>query len=79
MTTVSIYGQDVELIEIPDDETVLDVIVLTRTVWHNEDGNLEDALQLVSSPNTTSTIKVGMLTAAAKYETEGWADRGEDE
>ncbi|WP_417372995.1 hypothetical protein [Glutamicibacter protophormiae] len=74
---VEIHGHQIELFDIQPGETCTDVIILTRTISHDEDGDLQDALQCVSTKNSTALIRVGMLKMASQMEVTGWQDREE--
>lgn len=67
-----VYEHDIELFDLKPGEHVTDVIILTRTVYHDEDGELQDTLKCVSTPNTTALIRAGMLEIGSQQERHGW-------
>ena len=66
--TVTIDGHEIELQEIDPDEIVTDIMILRRTVHHDQDGDLEDAIRSDWTPNTTGIIRVGMAKFALDIE-----------
>ena len=62
---VTIHGQEIALEDVEPDEVVTDVMILMRTVRHNdEDGRLQDAITIGCTTQTTGMIQRGMLDAA---------------
>lgn len=75
---VNIYGHEVELTEVSDDDGVVtDVIVLARAVRFGDNGRAEDALFISGTPSTTYMLQLGMLHAA--LESLGMGDLEDDE
>lgn len=62
---MNIYGHDIELID-TEGEIVTDVIVLARTVRHDDDGCLQDSLIVSTTRTTTYMLQAGMIQCAAE-------------
>ena len=62
--TLNLYGHELDLVELEDDEIPTDVIVIARTVRHTEDGRLEDAISISTTRMTTGLIQRGMIHEA---------------
>ncbi|MGP9490066.1 hypothetical protein ACT3UQ_08815 [Glutamicibacter sp. AOP12-B1-11] len=71
----NVYGHEIDLFNLDPGEHATDVVILTRTVYHDEDGDLQDSLKCVTSTNTTGIIRVGMLKMGAKFESDAWKDK----
>ena len=62
---VTIHGQEIALEDTEPGEVATDVMVIMRTVRHNdEDGRLQDAITIGCTTQTTGMIQRGMLDAA---------------
>ena len=62
---MNIYGHEVELTALADDDGVVtDVLVLARTVRFSDDGRAEDALFTSVTRSSTYMLQMGMLHAA---------------
>ena len=60
-----IHGHEIEIEDLDPGEVVTDVMILMRTVRHNdEDGRLQDAITIGCTTQTTGMIQRGMLDAA---------------
>lgn len=70
--TVVVHGNEVELHRLEAGATCTDVMIMTRTVFLDENGELQDALQLAYSANTTALIRTGMTAATAHIESSAW-------
>lgn len=68
----TVYGHEIELFDLDPGEHVTDVIVLARSVYSDEDGDLQDTLKCVSTNNTTALIRAGMLDIGSQQERRGW-------
>lgn len=73
--SVNIYGHNMDLHNLSSGEHATDIVILTRTVYLDEDGELQDSLKCVASDNTTALIRVGMTTMAKNFETSAWRDK----
>lgn len=69
MTSISIYGQNVELSPMDPGEHVTEVIVIARVVKFDDEGNLGDLIALCGSDGLTRIIERGMLDEAVDFAT----------
>lgn len=64
MAAIEVNGCDVEEAEQRPGEFITDVVVLTRIVRHDDDGNLMDMVDIRATKQTTGMIQRGMLLEA---------------
>ena len=65
---MNIYDNEIELETPNNDDIVVDVIVIARTIRQGIDGRMEDSVLVSSTDLTTGIIFDGMLNAVANGE-----------
>lgn len=71
---VQIYGNELKLGELEEGEIVTDVVVLSRVVFHNDDGEIQDRIRITRTGNTPGIIMTGMITAANAIDLSAWSN-----
>lgn len=65
---MNIYGNQIDLEQPDDNEIIVDVVVIARSLRHGKDGRLEDSVLVSSTDSTTGIIFDGMLSAVTNGE-----------
>ena len=71
--SVRIFGNEVRFNDLEEGQFVTDVIVLSRVVYHDDDGEMQDQIRITRTENTTQLLMTGIIAAANAIDRSAWS------